>query len=190
MPLLTRALGSVRREKVPMKSLTFGAIALLTAVLGGPSLATEATPDTGVHCAVEVRPIDSGDRPADPVCFGTEEEVGVYLSGVGVGSTDARGVAVSTIVGTVYKDADGGGESLTFWGSSGCSGVTFGFPSLASGWDNSISSARAANGCWVTLYTATNYGGSRLNCTPYCASVGTWNDNVKSLVFRPEGMFG
>ena len=137
-----------------------------------------------------MHPIESAEVAADPVCFDTEDEVAEFIAGVGEGEETARGIAASTVVGTVYKDHNGSGASLTFWGSSGCSGVTFGFPSLASGWDNSISSVRASNGCWVTLYTATSYGGSRLNCTPYCASIGSWNDNVKSLVFRPQGTFG
>ncbi len=172
-------------------NVVLGVAALLaTSMLVPVSAASAATDGEKGHCTVEVYPIESSETAADLVCFGTEEEVAAYLSGIGVGDTNARGVAASTIVGTVYKDYSGGGESLTFWGSSGCAGVTFGFPSLASGWDNSISSARASNGCWLTLYTATSYGGSRLNCTPYCASIGSWNDNVKSLVFRPEGTFG
>lgn len=142
------------------------------------------------HCAVEVYPALEQRGSAEPVCFGTEEEVVDYLTGLGVNDHAARGVAASIVVGTVYKDYSGAGGSLTFWGTSGCTGVTFGFPTLASGWDNSISSARGSNGCWLTLYTTTNYGGSRLNCTPYCASIGSWNDNVKSLVFRPTGTFG
>ncbi|PVW02946.1 hypothetical protein DEA06_14310 [Microbacterium sp. Gd 4-13] len=168
------------------------ALAVIAAMTVGPlPTANAAVPeDSESHCAVQVLPIGSSDIADDPVCFGTEDEVADYLAGGGVGGENTRGIAASTVVGTVYKDHNGSGASLTFWGSSGCSGVTFGFPSLASGWDNSISSVRATNGCWVTLYTATSYGGSRLNCTPYCASIGSWNDNVKSLVFRPQGTFG
>lgn len=168
-----------------------GVLATLVVVTVAPVSATAATTGgAGDHCVVQVHPIQSSEPPAEPVCFDTPKLAAAYLSSIGVGDSAARGAAVSTIVGTVYKDYNEGGESLTFWGSSGCAGVTFGFPSLASGWDNSISSVRASNGCWVTLYTTTSYGGSRLNCTPYCASIGTWNDNVKSLVFRPEGTFG
>lgn len=171
--------------------VVLGVVALVTASMLTPvSAVAAATDEERGHCAVEVYPIESSETAADLVCFGTEEEVAAYLSDIGVGDTAARGVAASTVLGTVYKDYNEGGESLTFWGSSGCAGVTFGFPSVASGWDNSISSARASYGCWVTLYTATSYGGSRLNCTPYCASIGSWNDNVKSLVFRREGTFG
>lgn len=142
------------------------------------------------HCAVEAYAVGDRRTPDEPVCFGSESEVSQYLDGLTGAATEARAAAATTVIGTVYKDINSGGASLTFWGTSGCAGVTFGFPSLASGWNNSISSARGSNGCWLTLYTATNYGGSRLNCTPYCASIGAWNDNVQSIVFRPTGTFG
>ncbi len=146
-----------------------------------------------IHCTAEVTAtLDQNATPAPPICFATQDEVSVFLESIGVSQNSAanRGLMANTVVGTVYQDANRGGGSLTFWGSSGCAGVTFGFPALASGWDNNISSAEGSNGCWLTLYTAISYGGSRLNCTPYCASVGTWNDNVKALVFRPVGTFG
>lgn len=147
-----------------------------------------------IHCAVEVAGIfDQDEGPAAPVCFATQDEVAAYLAetvGINETAAGARGEAANTVVGTVYQDANRGGASLTFWGSSGCAGATFGFPTLASGWDTTVSSAEGSNGCWLTLYTATSYGGARLNCTPYCASVGSWNDNVKALVFRPTGTFG
>lgn len=171
-------------------NVAIGGFTLVVTSTIGPVSATDATTGQGGYCAVQAYPMESTEPPAEPACFDTEQDVAAYLDGVGAGSTDARGGAANTIIGTVYKDANQGGESLTFWGSSSCAGVTFGFSSLPSGWDNSISSAQASNGCWVTLYTATSYGGSRLNCTPYCASIGSWNDNVKSLVFRPAGMFG
>lgn len=158
-----------------------------------PAQASTAAEADEIYCAVEVTATPDADTtPASPYCFTAESEVTTYLESVGVvdPGTANRGVAANTVVGTVYKDANRGGGSLTFFGASGCAGVTFGFPSLASGWDNSISSVEGSNGCWLTLYTATNYGSARLNCTAYCASVGTWNDRVQSLVFRPTGTFG
>jgi hypothetical protein len=161
-------------------ALTLGPVTAASAVDGIPA---------EEHCAVEAAPLNSTKEPAEPVCFSTTAELSSYLESVGVDDA-ARGTAANVLIGTVYKDANETGASLAFYGSSGCAGETFGFSSLASGWDNSISSARGSNGCWITMYTATNYGGSTLNCTPYCSSIGGWNDNVKSLVFRPTGTFG
>jgi hypothetical protein len=50
--------------------------------------------------------------------------------------------------------------------------------------------ARGTNGCWVTLYTSTSYGGSKITCGPSCSSIGSLNDRIRSLVFRPTGTFG
>ncbi|SDS84672.1 peptidase inhibitor family I36 protein [Microterricola viridarii] len=152
------------------------------------AVAVESSPAVE-HCAVEAAQLGSTEELAEPVCFGTTDGLNAFLEKVGAGNA-ARGVTANVLLGTVYKDANGTGASLAFYGSSGCAEVTFGFSTLTAGWDNSISSARGSNGCWLTLYTATNYGGSKLNCTPYCSSIGGWNDNVKSLVFRPAGTFG
>lgn len=48
------------------------------------------------------------------------------------------------------------------------------------------SSAKAYAACWVSLYTAPSYGGTQLLCTPNCATLGSLNDRVLSLVFRPN----
>ena len=143
-----------------------------------------------VHCAAQVTPLNEPTLPTDPVCFGTEVEVDAYIASIQPQGLAARRANASTIVGTVYQGANRTGSSLTLWGANGCAGSVFGFSSLESGWTNTISSASGQNGCWVTLYTAVSYGGSRLNCTPYCASLGSWNDNIESLVFRPNGTFG
>ncbi|RXZ66978.1 peptidase inhibitor family I36 protein [Agromyces albus] len=185
-----------------MKLQTIGAV-LATVIAFAPgngmSPAAHAGPPTArdvVHCAVEVQATESRPTaeaaPAEPVCFDTRAEVDGYLQGALSADDGSRmsTASASTILGRVYTDANGGGSSLAFWGSSGCYGVTFGFASLPSGWNNTISSAGGSNGCWVTLYTETSYGGSRLNCTPWCGGIGTLNDRVKSLVFRPTGTFG
>lgn len=155
------------------------------------ALAQPTAPAVAVHCAAEVTPLDEPTVQSDPVCFRTEAEAMEYVESIQQPqNTAARGANASTILGTVYQDTNRNGSSLTLWGVNGCAGSVFGFSSLESGWTDTISSATGQNGCWLTLYTAGSYGGSRLNCTPYCASVGSWNDNVKSLVFRPTGTFG
>ena len=168
-----------------------GVVAALLSVAAGPqasAAAAEALGAAATHCVVEAKPIGDTEL-AESVCFDSEDLAVDYVLSL-IASSSARGASASTILGTAYKDADGGGSSFTFWGSSGCAGVVFGFSSLTSGWDNSISSAGGSNGCWLTLYSATSYGGSGLNCTPWCGSVFGLNDSVKSLVFRPAGTFG
>ena len=174
------------------------AAALVLAGLGAVSPATAAeSSDTGskasaeVHCAVEVQAVGKRAAPPAPVCFPEPEGVEQYLAAIGTADASGRMVAAaSTSLGTVYTDVNGGGSSLTFWGSSGCYGVVFGFSSMPSGWSSNVSSAGGSHGCWVTLYSATGYGGSRFNCTPWCGGISTLNDRVKSIVFRPTGTFG
>lgn len=146
------------------------------------------------HCALDIGPASSSDalRAApEPICFSSIEEVDRYLERRSIAAAESRSLAAASVaVGRIYQDINKGGSSLTFWGSSGCDGATFGFPSLSSSWSSSVSSVTGLNGCWATTYTATSYGGSRLNCTPYCSSLWNYNDKVKSLVFRPSGTLG
>lgn len=147
-----------------------------------------------VHCAVEIRPTAEAASAETPVCFTTERGVERYLAAIaasrGALESPSRTSAGTVAVGTIHSDSHGGGSSLTFWGSSGCAGVSYGFASLPSNWSSIISSGGGKNGCWATMYTATNYGGSRLNCTPWCGTLGSWNDGVGSIVFRPTGTWG
>jgi len=168
--------------------LSFGHVS--SAVAQPSSGKAEQSAKSETHCAAEAAPINDPASQGNPVCFGTELEAEQYIQGLDPQNSSMRAAAASTILGTVYQDTNRNGSSLTLWGTNGCAGSVFGFSSLESGWNKSISSATGQNGCWVTLYTAVNYGGATLNCTPYCASISTWNDNVKSLVFRPTGTFG
>jgi len=182
-----------------MRKITAGyagtvvALLLGAAILPAQAAVAEPTAPELAHCAVEIFELgENTEPPASAVCFATEDEVAAYLAAMDGSATDdsSRATATSIAVGTVYKDAAGAGGSLTFWGSNGCAGATFGFATLASDWEISISSVRATNGCWGTVYAATNYGGTRLNCTPFCSALGALNDSVKSVVFRPSGTLG
>lgn len=181
---------AVRKEN-PM-SITTGLVTMALAVsaLVPTAGVTSAAPETAaeVHCVGEALPVGSADPAPEPVCFDTPEEAADFLEGVT--QVHARGLAANVVLGTVYETANFGGSTYTFWGSSACNSATYGFASLTGGWDSRISSARSANGCWVTLYQATSYGGAKMTCMPNCSSVGGLNDQVRSIVFRPEGTIG
>ena len=175
-----------------MKFMTvLAALATVAAPVAVPAGAEASAARAEVHCVVEVQPVDSAERQDAPRCFPTKAEADGYLD-ASIATTDAtsRSALASVTLGTVYADVNYRGSTLTMWGSSGCAGVTYGFASLSGGWDSRISSARGSNGCWVTLYRATGYGGDRITCTPTCSSIGSLNDQVRSLVFRPWGTFG
>ena len=172
-------------------SLVFAGLGAVSTATAADTLGTGSKAAAAEHCAVEVRAVGERAAPSTPVCFTEPEGVERYLDAIGTADASGRAVAAaSTALGTVYSNSNGGGSSLTFWGSSGCYGVLFGFSSMPSGWTSNVSSAGGSNGCWVTVYGATGYGGSRLNCTPWCGGIGGLNDQVKSIVFRPTGTFG
>jgi hypothetical protein len=172
------------------------AVAFAAALTFATTAAAAPVPSPkGEYCAVHIEPIGSPAPPATPVCFETQSDVDAYLDAV-TGKPEPRSAApapsapattASVVLGTVYKDAGYAGGSLSFYGSGPCSGVTYGFPSLDPTWQNTISSAKAFASCWVSLYTGASYGGSQLLCTPNCATLGSFNDRILSLVFRPAG---
>lgn len=171
--------------------LVLAAVATAAAPWGAPATADASPSRAEVHCVVEVHPVDSNERQAAPRCFPTKGEADRHLdASMMEADAESRSALSSVAVGTIYADANYGGSSLTMWGSSGCAGVTYGFASLSGGWDSRVSSAKGTNGCWVTLYRGTGYSGDRLNCTPACSGVGSLNDQVRSLVFRPWGSLG
>ncbi|MFE6965742.1 hypothetical protein ACFVAJ_11545 [Agromyces sp. NPDC057679] len=185
-------------------AFTIGALAPALPASAEPFLAGSASIEqtalvataAGEHCALDIGVAAAAEElgldAPEPVCFSSIEEVERFLERRSIAAADSRLAAATASVGVgrIYKDASKGGSSLTFWGANGCLGATYGFSSLSSGWNTSVSSLTGLNGCWATAYTATSYGGSRLNCTPYCSSLGAFNDRVKSLVFRPTGTLG
>jgi hypothetical protein len=144
----------------------------------------------GDYCATRIQPIGSAAAPSSPACFDSQKEVDSYIEALLAPNTGARSSAASVLIGTVYKDDNYSGGSYTFYGSGSCAGSTYGFPSLSSDWQGTISSAKAYSSCWVTLYDSTSYAGQRYNCTPSCSSLPSFNDRTKSLVFRPAGTVG
>lgn len=194
----------------PMRlSVTISAIALIAGTLSPTSFAyaapsssvTTVSAPTGLaqaaasvegetHCVGEALPLGSTETASEPVCFSTPEEAAAHLDNLTQVSSRGVAAASSIVLGTVYSDANYGGSTYTLFGSGTCSGVTFGFPSLSGGWDSIISSAKAASGCWVTLYKTTSYGGEKINCMPGCPTISTLNDQVRSIVLRPQGTVG
>jgi hypothetical protein len=153
----------------------------------------------GLACALTLAfsvtgmPLAAAASPAPPVCVASVE---ASLPG----STEIKPVTVqcfetaakasasmtlaSVLVGIEYSSSGYGGSSLSLYGSSGSGcygGVTYGFSSLPSGWNNVISSAQGFNGCTGRHYDATGYGGTFINCT--CSSMGAMDNRTSSILF-------
>lgn len=160
------------------------ALLLTTPFASGPTFFEQSSPQDEIHCVMEATEFGAVPQTTEPICFETYEDADEFIQRIG--SDAQRSAAASVSIATIYEHASYGGSSLSFYGTSGCSGVTFGFASLPSGWDTRVSSATGRNGCSLSLYTGTDYSGSVVQCRPGCASLSaTWNDNVRSLVARP-----
>lgn len=104
----------------------------------------------------------------------------------------ARAVAAATVtIGKVWTGTSRSGSVLIHWGvGSGCNGVTYGFPSLPAGWNDTIRSAEGFTNCWASHYDSASYTGAVLTCAPYCATMGSLAGRSSSIVYRPVGTFG
>ncbi|WP_426309599.1 hypothetical protein [Cellulosimicrobium sp. E-16] len=111
------------------------------------------------------------------------------------GTERATAAAASSLVlGVLWRDANYKGASKVLYGSgtNGCyTGSTYGFPNLANLlMNNVVTSATTYAGCWVTLYDSYSYAGAKKNCTPHCATLGTFDNRASSVVYRPAGQLG
>ncbi|MFI2705677.1 hypothetical protein [Cellulosimicrobium composti] len=106
----------------------------------------------------------------------------------------AAAAASSLVLGVLWRDASYKGASKVLYGlgTNGCyTGSTYGFPNLANLlMNNVVSSATTYAGCWVTLYDSYSYGGTKKNCTPHCATLGSFDNKASSVVYRPAGTLG
>lgn len=171
---------------------------------------TTSPPDVGENvCTVGGLGVRDGeelppDIPTVISCFDTEEEALSFiesgapgdlerlLAGSGHAPRPMIVPASTAMIGKVWKGTSRSGAQLLHWGAgSGCHGVTYGFPTLPSGWDNTIRSSEGFSNCWVTHYRLVNYSGSpTINCTPYCATMASLDRESSSIVYRPVGTYG
>ncbi len=91
--------------------------------------------------------------------------------------------STSTVIGVDYMDSGFYGGSLTWSESSdiyGCTdGSYYAAPTIPSGWNDDVSSARSYGGCATyNHFENTYYGGSKLTCT--CSTMGVMNDQTSS----------
>ncbi|MDQ1129426.1 hypothetical protein [Microbacterium sp. SORGH_AS_0888] len=193
-----------------MRSKTMLALAGVTLMVMAliPTAASAATMD-GVSdatqnraCTVGTLPQRGEPDPHAPVvvsCFDTLEQAEAFVEAGAPGDYEklvpqartSRAAATTVIIGRQYTGDNRTGSVLVQWGSgSGCYGVTYGFSSMPSGWNDVIRSSEGFNNCWVTDYADAGYGGARANCTPYCGTLASLASQTSSVVYRPWGSVG
>jgi hypothetical protein len=153
-----------------------GALTLLLSVTGIPvaTVASAAPRD----CVATVDASPPGSTEAQPVtvsCFDSSTEASASMA------------LTSILVGIEYTSSGYGGSTLSLYGSSGSGcfgGVTYGFSSLPGGWSNVISSAQGFNGCGGRHFDSTGYGGSFIQCSDSCSSMGAMDNRTSSIIFQ------
>ncbi|MFJ2543038.1 hypothetical protein [Microbacterium sp. NPDC087589] len=174
----------------------------VTFALATPAPALAST--TPVACTVGGVAIPDGEPAPEHVptvisCFDSVKEAEQFIEDGAPGDYEQlqpegvtlRAAAATVTVGKIWTGTSRSGSVLIHWGSgSGCYGVTFGFPSLGSGWNNNVRSAEGFNNCWSSQYDGTSYSGAVLTCAPYCSSLGALAAKTSSIVYRPVGTFG
>ena len=164
----------------PAPEVCFGSLEEALEFVSGGDVASSRLADA---TAVEVEGLVSelnASASAGPRLAGTER------------ATTAA--ASSLVLGVLWRDANYKGTSKVLYGSgtNGCyTGSTYGFPNLANLlMNNVVTSATTYAGCWVTLYDSYSYAGAKKNCTPHCATLGTFDNKASSVVYRPVGQLG
>jgi len=147
------------------------------------------------HCVVRIEPVKPGEtvsKMSETTCFGSfSEAIGAATGGAVRLASNVRPADVteemlkSTSGGTVisidYKNPNFSGSTLV-WStsiSSGCYGYSYYAPTMPSGWNDVVSSARTFASCnYNPHYENTYYGGALLYCE--CATMGIMNDRTSS----------
>ncbi|APZ33063.1 hypothetical protein BOH66_01180 [Microbacterium aurum] len=184
------------------------AVLLATTIsLAAPPAYAEEIVDPTDACTIGGVAVPEGEAPpADiPVvisCFDSQAEAEAFIEAGApgdieqlIGTSQARSAsaaAASTVtIGSVWTGLGRTGSVLIHWGTgSGCYGVTYGFPTLPSGWNDNIRSAEGSSNCWASHYQNASYGGQVLTCAPYCSTLSFLNAMSSSIVYRPVGTFG
>lgn len=169
-----------------------------------PALA-EPSAETPAACTVGGVAVPDGAAIPDGIptvvsCFDSVEEAEQFIADGAPGdyeqlqptaSATTFAAAATVTIGKVWTGTSRSGSVLIHWGSgTGCHGVTYGFPSLTSSWNNNIRSAEGFSNCWSSQYDGTTYTGSVLTCAPYCSTMGSLAAKTSSIVYRPVGTFG
>jgi hypothetical protein len=101
------------------------------------------------------------------------------LNNVGSGALSTPNI----VIGIDWVSSNYTSSSYTWVVSNtGCTSTTsYSVSSMPSGWDNTVSSAKAYSNCnYFTHYQNTNFGGSNVVCNTECSSMGSMDNSTSS----------
>ncbi|WNG20914.1 hypothetical protein [Cystobacter fuscus] len=192
-----------------MKEMLAG-LALVLGGCGGLEVADEPNPDIGdtapvqgQHCVVEAAAVKPEEEPPSDLppakldCFVSfAEAITFATNGVVQLPPDATPdeftpeppsapdvTPTQYVIAVEYQHRGYGGRSLTITSRTTCAQGNIVMPSMPSGWNDIISSARAYAECKNSYhYQHVNYGGAVVNCGTACSYIGDpMNDRTSSI---------
>jgi hypothetical protein len=169
--------------------LLYGSAATATAATTRPAAASE-----GQNCVAEAEPAGSMVTPTATCYSSFSAAIRAATGGRVRLPATARpgavtsvmidawnaGPATSFVLSVDHKDADFGGDSLTWTQSSNCG--KFQAAGMPSGWNDAISSLVTSTGCANTLYQNANFGGMTVSISKNTSrsGLGSFNDLTTS----------
>lgn len=147
------------------------------------------------HCVVQIEPLQPDQQASvmlEPACFDSFSEA-IYAATKGAVrlapttkpselTPQMLALASTTVIGIDYSSPNYQGSSLVWVVNNtvGCNtGYSYVSPTMPSGWNDVVSSARTYGGCINNPhYEHTYYGGAVLNCT--CATMGVMDNATSS----------
>ncbi len=147
------------------------------------------------HCVVQIEPLQPGQQASEmlePVCFDSfSEAIDAATQGAvrlppttkpNEFTAEMLAPASTTVIGIDYSSSNYSGTSLVWTASNtvGCTtGLTYAAPTMPSGWNDVVSSARTYGGCNRSPhYEHTYYSGAVLTCP--CATMGVMDNATSS----------
>jgi hypothetical protein len=158
-----------------------------------------ATPVTPIHCVgeaiLDASNTANGDESEQPSSTPIDEQVDVVPAGEVICVTDESLADQIALAGDGHRIAKhwanqnytGDSYQLTVHGINGCNGGTkYQAPTMPPGFNNEIESSKGFSGCNTLVhFQYKDYGGNKFTCSTACSTLGSLNNAVSSMKYKP-----
>jgi hypothetical protein len=168
------------------------------------SVGGEAHGRSGTNCAYRLVPVSRSGHViqarllelgcfatfAEAVAVGTGGTVQLPASATPGSVTDADVAQVqpltNVLIGTEYTHTGYSGTSNDYFAPDACNGNTYEVAYVGDTWNDTFASGKGFGGCdHNKKYSASNFGGDVITCTPSCSDYTTVRNLVSSLRWKP-----
>ena len=168
------------------------------------SIGGEAQARSGTHCAYRLAPVSQSGHViqarlvalgcfatfAEAVAAGTNGTVHLPASATPASITDADVAQVdpltNVLIGTEFTHTNYGGISNDYFAPDACNPNTYEVSYVGDTWNDTFASGKGFGGCdHNKKYSASNFGGDVITCTPNCADYTIVRNLVSALRWKP-----